>query len=181
MFNNFKWDNKKNTISWINRRKLINLYFENLIFASIDKDSCIVYVVAGENFNQDEVFYIQEDGSILFKCIKKKDIVTWKCGVNYVEIKCKNIISALYFIKHNLIIIIYMKFNNKYIIGYDLSGKRIFNNTPDEECEMLYLTEIENKPVVVCDSKINDKYGRSRYSYEVNKATGELKKKDIAY
>ena len=63
---NFIWDSKNQSVSWIYGGKLIKETFENAYFASVNNQENFVYVEAGKNYSQDQIYHLSFDGKRIF-------------------------------------------------------------------------------------------------------------------
>jgi len=63
---NFIWDNENQCVSWSYNGKGFKKKFENAHFASLNTQKSFVYVEAGQNYSQDQVYYLSFDGNLIF-------------------------------------------------------------------------------------------------------------------
>ena len=57
---NFVWDIKNQSVSWIYEGKTIKETFVNAYFASVDKQNNYVYVESGNNYSQEQIYHLLE-------------------------------------------------------------------------------------------------------------------------
>lgn len=181
---NFIWDSKNQSVSWIYGGKLIKETFENAYFASVNKQKNFVYVEAGKNYSQDQIYHLSFDGKRIFVLDKLNDKVSWLHQNKLIKICCKNIVSAQFY-TGQVVLIISVASNqvNKKVQGFALDGTLLFEKEPPQGYNFVNLSTWKNQPSVVCDGgKTNaDAYGRSSWHFAIDIKTGDMTKENLAY
>lgn len=182
---NFSWDNENQCVSWLYNGKVFNEKFENAHFASLNTEKSFVYIEAGHNYSQDQVYYFSFDGSLIFSFDKVSNKIRWQHKGNQIEVSCVNLENAMLYSEFDVIIaIVGINQLDKRIRCYSTDGKFLFEKEPPQGYSFLYLsTTPDNKPTIVCDGgKENaDKYGRSSWHYIIDTKTGDMIKGSLAY
>ena len=62
---NFTWDFGSKLVKWNNEGVEIEKRVDNAFFATVNEDKQLIYVEAGENYNQDSIFYFSYDGILI--------------------------------------------------------------------------------------------------------------------
>lgn len=180
---NFIWDSQNKSVSWIYDGVVIKEIFENAHFASVNKEKNFVYVEAGENYSQDQIYHLSFDGKRIFIFDKVNDIVSWLHKDQMVEVNCKNIVNAKFYNGQVVIIITESNGVDRRLQGFALDGTLLFEKEAPQGYKFDYLSTSKNKPSVVCDGgKTNvDDYGRSSWHFTINTKTGDMTKENLAY
>ncbi|GJM68443.1 hypothetical protein HMSSN036_06590 [Paenibacillus macerans] len=181
---NFKWDSDNQNVSWSFNGKPIIKTFHNAYFASINNQRQYVIVEAGQNYSQDQIYYISFDGSTLFAMDKSNGKISWQLKDQHVELNCKVILHAQIYFEQNLVIILSSeKQNEKVLKGFSLDGTPLFVNQPPQGFDFNYLSIFNNQPSVVCDGDKahTDAYNRNRWHFIINNQTGEMTRGNLAY
>ncbi len=181
---NFIWDNENQCVSWSYNGKVFKKKFENAHFASLNTQKSFVYVEAGQNYSQDQVYYLSFDGNLIFSFDKVSNKIRWQHNGSQVEANCINLENAQFYGDFNIIIAISGTTKlDKRMKGYSLDGKLLFEKEPPQGYSFMYLSTSDNKPAIVCDGgKENaDKYGRSSWYYIIDTKTGDMLKGSLAY
>jgi hypothetical protein len=183
-FDNFTWNNKEECVSWIFEGRLLIRKFKNLQFASLNIENNYVYIEAGQNYKQDEIYYILENGNILFVCNKKENIISWRNDYSEINVLCDNIIATKYYInQYTILVIVLINISNTMLLGYQIDGTLLFRVSPPENYKLLYFSTFENNPAVIGEriKGFEDDYERSRCHFIINLKSGDLTKGTIAY
>lgn len=179
-FDNFEWNKEEESISWtfLGKRQVHKI--KNLFYAALNLEQNYVYLVAGENYNQDEIYYLLEDGVILFKCNTNTDEILWRNKDDYITIICKNIVNSYHNAKQQITLVITA--NNK-LLGYDIKGIRIFETPAPEDYSFLYFSTQNDKLLVIAEKTHGDEddFGRNRRQFIIDEKSGKLLKSDLAY
>ncbi len=181
---NFCWDSDNHSVNWEYNGKTIFKKLENAHFASVNIERKFIYVEAGYNFSQDQIYEYSFDGNLIFKVDTTSDKIVWKYKNQLIEIKEKSIKSAqIYFEQSILMLIVGQNQGDLKLRGYALDGLFLFEKAPKSGFDFMYLSSINNSPSVVCDGGKNnmDAFGRSIWHFAINPQTGELIKKNLAY
>lgn len=181
---NFIWDSQNQIVSWTYGKKLIKETIKNVHFASVNEEKSYVYVEAGQNYSQDQVYHLSFDGRKIFILDKVNGKVSWFHQDQLVEIDCKNVVNAQLY--DGQVVIIIIKASNQddgKLQGFALDGNLLFEKEAPQGYSFVYLSTSKNLPSVVCDSdKTNaDAYGRSRWHFAIDTKTGDMTKENIAY
>jgi|APDOM4702015159_1054818.scaffolds.fasta_scaffold00578_3 hypothetical protein len=179
-FDNFEWNKEEGSISWTFQGESQTHKIRNLYYAALNLEQNYVYLETGKNYNQDEIYYLLEDGLILFKCNKDTNEILLRNNDSYTTIICKNIVNSSYSVKHQIALVITS--NNK-ILGYDIRGTSIFETPAPEEYCFLYFSTKNDKLVVIAEKTDGDEdeYGRNRRHFIIDEKSGKLSKSDLAY
>lgn len=181
---NFIWDSKNQSVSWSFNGKTILKRFENAYFATHNTQKNYVYVEAGQNFSQDQIYYFSLDGTQIFTIDKMNNKVNWQIKDELVEINCHNILNAQLYIEQSIVIIISAENQNEKVMkGFALDGELLFIKDPPRGFTFNYLATFRNQPSIVCDGdKSNaDEHGRSSWHFIINAKTGDISKENLAY
>jgi hypothetical protein len=178
-FKDFIWDKEEDYISWTKNGQLLKFKYKNMFYASLNIEQNIVYIEAGQNYEQDEIYYLLEDGSIHFAYIKKENLIIWQKNKLIKKIICENIKYSKYYAEDNIILVITLEGD---LIGFDMNGSIIFKKKSPEGYTLIYLSTLNNSPVVICDG-VNDKdsFGRNRWQFYINTETGTVTKANLTY
>lgn len=174
---NFTWDFGSKLVKWNNEGVEIEKRVDNAFFATVNEDKQLIYVEAGENYNQDSIFYFSYDGTLILSISKKENYVEWKFKNKNIEKRYENVSDAQIY-ESNIIILA-----DETLYCYKINGELLFETNPDNGYKFIRLTTINNTPYVVCDggSENADKFGRSSWNYEINIDKGVVLKKNLAY
>jgi hypothetical protein len=181
---NFIWDSENQSVSWTYDEKVIKETFENAHFASVNEQKNFVYVEAGQNYSQDQVYHLSFDGKQIFIFDKVNGKVSWLHQDQLVEVNCKNVINAQFYVGQAVIIIITASNQvDRKLQGFALDGTLLFEKEPPQGYNFVYLSTSKNQPSVVCDGgKTNaDVYGRSSWHFAIDNKTGDMTKENLAY
>ena len=181
---NFIWDSQNQYVSWIYGGKVIKETFENAYFASINEQKNFVYVEAGQNYSQDQVYYLSFDGKRIFMFDKVKGKVSWLYQNTLIEINCKSIEHAQLYVEQAVIMVITVSNQvDRKLKGFALDGTLLFEKEPLQGYSFKNLSTLNNQPSVVCDGgETNaDAYGRSRWHFAIDTKTGDMTKENLAY
>lgn len=179
---NFVWDSK--SVSWIFEGRVINKTFENVHFAVFDTQKEVVYVEAGKNYSQDQVYNISFDGKEVFMFDKIVGKICWIYQKKLVQVIRDNIISVQPYNEYGLIIAIVEKCqDNRRLQAFKLDGTMFFEKQPPQGYKFLYLASSNNCHSVVCDGGESkaDAYGRSSWHFSIDIKTGNMIKENLAY
>lgn len=181
---NFIWDSKNQSVSWMYGGKFIKETFENAHFASVNKQKNFVYVEAGENYSQDQIYHLSFDGKRIFVLDKLKDKVSWLHQNRMIKVCCEKIVNVQFYAGQ--VVIIMSAASNKVdkkLQGFALDGTLLFEKEPPQGYSFVNLSTSKNQPSVVCDGgETNaDAYGRSRWHFTIDIRTGDMTKENLAY
>jgi hypothetical protein len=181
---NFIWDNKKHSVSWLYEGKRIERTINNMFFASVNEQKKNVYIEAGKQYSQEQVYILSFEGECIFECDILQDKVCWKYQNKRIKVDCKKIVDAqLYEGKIVLIICTMPNQVDKKLQGFALDGAFLFEVEQPKGYCFYYLSSLENQPSVVCDGgeDNSDGYGRSMWHFSVDIKNGDLRKESLAY
>lgn len=178
----FFWDAENQTVRWSYKGATYNEKIDNMHQATVIKQKDFIYIEAGHNYYQDQMYYLSYDGRRIFTCDKLKGKISWQFEDQLIDIDCENILSAMLYVDHGLVIVITV--SNKVdqrLKGFSLDGMLLFEKEPPQDFIFIYLSESMNKPTVVSDGGIPDASGRYRWHFTIDTKTGELSKIGLAY
>ena len=181
---NFFWDKVNHSVSWSYNGKDIKENYENMFFATADLEKEYIFIEAGQNYSQDQIYYISFDGKLIFSFDKVVDKISWQHKNQLIEISKKNIVNAqMYFNNDIIMAIIVNSQNDKKIVGYTLDGSVLFQKEPPIGYQFMRLSMSKNIPTVVCDGgdANADAYGRSEFHFKIDTKTGDMIKGSLAY
>lgn len=181
---NFIWDNKNQSVSWIYDGKIIKEVYENAYFAAVNSKQNFVYIMAGQNYSQDQLYYLSFDGKRIFTFDKLSGKVSWLYQNKIVEVTCENIVNAQLYIEKGVIIVITASsHSNGKLQCFALNGILLFEKESPHGYSFEYLSTCMNEPSVVCDAgKTNaDSYGRTSWHFTIDIKTGNMTKANLAY
>lgn len=181
---NFIWDSENQSVSWTYNGKVIKKRFENAHFASVNVQQNFVYVEAGQNYSQDQVYNLSFDGKRIFTFDKVSGKVSWLYQDQMVEVDCKNIINAQRYIGQDVVIVIATTGqSDRKLQGFALDGTLLFEKEPPQAYSFVHLSTLNDQPYVVCDGgETNaDTYGRSSWNFIIDTKTGDKTKENLAY
>ncbi|QAA33527.1 hypothetical protein [Clostridium manihotivorum] len=180
---NFIWDSHNQSVSWLYDGKVIKETFKNAHFASVNRQKNFVYVEAGKNYSQDQIYHLSFDGGPIFIFDKVNNIVRWLNQDKMVEVNCKKIVNAQLYIGQVVLIITASNGVDRRLQGFALDGTLLFEKEPPQGYKFEYLSTSKNKPSVVCDvGKTNvDAYGRNSWYFTIDTKTGDMTKENLAY
>ena len=90
----FIWDTDKQTVSWEYSGKSIQKTFVDAHFAFVNKQENFIYVEAGKDYSQDQIYHLSFGGEQIFTLDKVSGKVSWFYHDQRVEIDCKNVVEA---------------------------------------------------------------------------------------
>ena len=181
---NFIWDSESQSVSWTYNGKEVKEKFENAHFASLNTQKNFIYVEAGQNFSQDQIYHLSFDGKLMFSFDKVSGKVSWQHQARLIEVNCKNIVSAQLYTEQDVFIVVSVpNQTDKRLQGFALDGSLLFEKDPPQGYDFMYLSISRNQPSVVCDGgKSNsDAYGRSTWHFAIDTKTGDMTKENLAY
>ncbi len=181
---NFNWDSKNQSANWSYNGKTIKKKYDNAYFASLNKQKNLVYIEAGENYSQDQIYYLSFNGEQIFKIDKVKGKMSWQQQDRLVEVNCKGILNGQYYIEQDIVVVITAgEQGDKKLKGFALDGTLLFVKQPPKDYTFNYLSTFMNQPSVVCNGgKANaDAFERSSWHFLINTKTGEMSKENMAY
>ncbi|WP_010245437.1 hypothetical protein [Acetivibrio cellulolyticus] len=183
MVDNFFWDKDNKCVCWSNNGKDIKVNVENMYFACLEMQKKYIFVEVGKNYSQDQIYYFSFDGNKIFTVDKVTGSVSWQSKDEVVNVQCDNLVSAQFYIEHELVLVITSNKQNERLLGFALNGKKLFEKGPPQDYNFRYLSTSANFPSVVCDGgKTNaDAYGRSNWHFVINTLTGDMTKCSLAY
>ncbi|RIW30388.1 hypothetical protein D3H55_16755 [Bacillus salacetis] len=158
--------------------------YEHAYFATINENEDYVFVEAGENYEQERVYYISFDGDQIFSFDKLTGNVSWLNRNKQIQIKCKNAIGAHRYSEHNIIIVVNQNgISATKLNGYALDGTLLFEKDSSDGFDFVYLTTFRSSPYIVYDGgKANaDSFGRSWWNFSIDPRSGKLNKEHLAY
>jgi hypothetical protein len=178
----FIWD--LDIVSWSYNEKNIKIQFSNINFANVDSVKNYVYIVCGENFSEDQVYYLSFEGKQIFAYDKKSGKISWDYKDRLVEINCKNITSAKLESKDGIVLVISGSQNsNEKLLGFTLDGVQLFEKAPPKGYHFLYFSSVSNRLSIVCEGGKDqaDAYGRNNWHFVIDTKIGEMVKSNLAY
>jgi len=176
----YKFDSSN--VIWEYNSKKVELQISKINFVNVEKENRYIYIVCGENFSEDTIYYYSFEGNKIFSYDKIKGTVSWDYKGKSVELKCKDIINAKLFLEQEVVIILANGQNSKdRVIGYNLEGGLKFEKYAPKDYKFLYLSTSSDKITVVCEGSHSDSYGRNSWHFELDLSTGELTKINLAY
>lgn len=181
---NFIWDSQNQSVSWEYNGEIIKERYENAYFATVNTQKNFVYIEAGQNYHQDQVYHISFDGKRIFTLDKLSSKVSWLYQNKIVEVACKNIVNAQFYIEKGIIMVITdSSQSHRKLKGFRLDGTVLFENEPPHGYSFVNLSTYKDEPSVVCDGgKSNaDAYGRSCWHFAIDIKTGDMTKENLAY
>lgn len=181
---NFIWDSQNQSVSWTYNGKIIKETYENAYFATVNTQENFVYVEAGQNYSQDQVYHLSFDGKRIFTLDKLRGKVSWLYQDKMVEVACKSIVNAQLYIENGVIIVITaLSQSRRKLQGFALDSTLLFEKEPPHGYSFVNLSTYKNKPSAVCDGgKTNaDAYGRSSWHFAIDIKTGDMTKENLAY
>lgn len=181
---NFSLDNENQSVSWLYDGKLVEKNFKDMHFASPSTQKKFVYVEAGKNFSQDQIYHLSFDGKLIFAFDKINSKVSWQHQGKLVEVDSKNITNAqLYMNQGIMILITVLNQDDKRLQGFSLDGTLLFVKAPPQGYNFMYLSALNNQPSVVCDGgkASTDAYGRSSWHFSIDTKTGNMTRENLAY
>ncbi len=171
-----------NNVTWEYNSKKVELQISNIKFVNVEKENRYVYIVCGEEFSEDIIYYYSFEGNRIFLCDKVKGAVSWDLEGKSVRLNCNCVIHAKIFLEKEIVIVLENGQNSRdRVIGYNLEGGIKFENYAPRDYKFLYLSTVQDRITVVCEGSISDSYGRYSWHFELDLSTGELTKKNIAY
>ncbi len=181
---NFIWNSQDQSVSWKHNGETIKEIYENAYFATVNTQQNFVYIEAGENYHQDQVYYISFDGRQIFKFDKLRNKVSWLYQNKMVEVSCENLVNAQFYIEKGVIMVITdsKQFSGR-LQAFTLNGIKLFEKEPPQGYSFVNLSTYKDEPSVVCDAgKSNaDTYGRSCWHFSIDIKTGSMSKENLAY
>lgn len=181
---NFICDSQNQSVSWTYNGKTIKKTYENAYFATVNLQQKFVYVEAGQNYSQDQVYHLSFEGKRIFTLDKLSGKVSWLYQDKMDEIACKNIVDAQFYFEHGVIIVITAPNQSlRKLKGFALDGILLFEKEPPQGYSFVHLSTSKNEPSVVCDGgKTNaDAYGRSSWYFAIDTKMGDMTKENLAY
>ncbi|WP_113929483.1 hypothetical protein [Bacillus sp. P14.5] len=181
---NFKWDSQSQSVCWVYNGTTIKSTYEHAYFATLDENENYVFVEAGENNNQEQMYYISFDGKPIFSFDRLTGTVSWLNGNKQVQINALNAIGAHRYSEHNLIIVVKQSGPSATkLCGYSTDGILLFESDSPEGFVFVYLTTFKSSPYIVYDGgkAYADPYGRSSWIFSVDPRSGKLNKENLAY
>lgn len=117
-----------------------------------------------------------------FKVYSLKDnTVVWYWGNEKKELQTKGLIQVGYYPKIDKIMVL-LEDEKQGLEAYNIKGKREWISYAPVGYRMEYLQEHNRNVSVVCDGGKNaDKYGRSRFNFELDISNGSMVKKSVGY
>lgn len=109
---NFFWDKVNHCVSWSYNGKDIKENYENMFFATADLEKKYIFIKAGQNYSQDQIYYISFDGKLIFSFDKVSGKISWQHKYQLVEVSKKNIEYAQMYFNHDIIMAITVKNKN---------------------------------------------------------------------
>lgn len=181
---NFIWNSQNQSVSWTYNGKVIKETFDNAHFAFVNAQKNLVYVEAGQNYDQDQVYHISFDGKLIFTLDKVSGKVSWLYQDQLIKVDCKNIMNAQLYIGQGIVIVITAPNQaDRKLQGFSLDGKLLFEKAPPQGYSFVHLSTSKNQPSVVCDGgKANaDVYGRSSWHFAIDTKIGDMTKENLEY
>jgi hypothetical protein len=171
MIKNLKWTEKN--VSWRYGDSQVNLTMEKVFLATVVKKQNFVCVKTGMDFKE-EVVYFYDGTGVLILCY---NILEKKVEWTYEEKKMSCIVpglnQAMFLCETGYI---YILFGNRGVRIIECSGEVVCDCFTNDNAVCRYLSQINDKPVVVCDGENEDEYGRFRMNYYINEKIKILEK-----
>ncbi|WP_226668917.1 hypothetical protein [Metabacillus litoralis] len=178
--NNLLWDSEK--VSWKYLTSKIELKLSNINFVNVDQLENHIYIVCGECFAEDEIYYYTFNGERKLSYSKISGKIIWEHDGKLVEIDCKNIVSAKMQKDDKLLwVLTESSSQREKLLVFALNGDLLYELTSPKDYKFVYLSSIDGEPTIVCEGANEDKYGRNRWHFIINKTTGDLEKVSLAY
>lgn len=181
---NLTLDIGNKNVSWIYKKITISKTIENIYFANINEKRRFVYVEAGKNFSQEQIYNFSYDGGVIFTLDKLIGKIRWFYNGKEIVVNDKDIHEAQRYIDLDRVLMISkLNGNNKILKCYDLNGQLVFEKEAPDGYTFMHLSTIDNKPVVICDGGVNniDKYERSSWNFSVDTENGNITKQNLSY
>ncbi|HEL2576849.1 TPA: hypothetical protein TZ704_002044 [Streptococcus suis] len=178
----------ENIVSWEYKNSFFEINVPKVIHAKYDKNENIVVVSCGDNFITEEYFYYSMEGKMLGKQNVKEETVEWNYDRPH-KLTFQFTNNILFCPSHKLIFSIFRQSNDRGSISklevYNFYGQRIYRTDSPVGYTMIYIADINEKKLkIACEAidKANyDSYGRSRFYFNLDLATGEWEKSGLAY
>lgn len=169
-----------NIVSWTFEDQNIQLEINDVFFAV--ENSNLVKIDSGKNYIENNVYYYEPDGSLKLHYNLKDGIVEWYHQNSKKQVSFRHIENVGFFPNKQQLFIIYNDTEQK-LKGFTLDGKCIFEAGSPKDFKMLYLSETEESPIVVCAGKDNytDEFGRFTYNFYIDIDNGNLTMGCLAY
>lgn len=177
----FCWN--RHSVSWIYKDVKREYVAENIIYASVDEQQNLIYLVCGMEFIENRFLYLSFEGEEWVVFDKISDSVTWGPNHQKVTIQLNNIIDVKpSYMEEKLIIILYHEVDGRNkMAAYQINGENRFISEIPSTYKSLYLSSVNQVPTVVCEIPATDLFERSLWHFKIDRMTGKLTKSNLAY
>lgn len=176
MIEDLNWT--ENLINWRYKEKKVQIDVEKTFLATIVKNQNFVCIKSGSNFVEEKVYFYSFEGSLILFYSIPEEKVEWTYKDEKMICSVPGLNQAMYL---NSTGHIYILFNNKTVRVIERCSETICECNALESYVCQYLSQIDDKPVVVCDGECKDTYGRFRMNFCINEELKVLEKGGNAY
>lgn len=174
MIENLKWT--KNNISWNYGDSNINISIDKIFIATPMKKKKVICVKTGVNFNEEIVYFYDYNGVLILLYSIPEEKVKWFHEEKMMSCVVPGLNQAMHIDEINHI---YILFENRGVRVIKSSGEVVCDCFTNDNVICKYLSQVDNKPIVVCDGDTEDEYGRFRINYYINEDMKLLEKGEI--
>lgn len=168
-----------NEVTWSFGNKIIKIELDNVFYASSDEENEYISIECGTNFIKDSVYFYDFNGELQFSYILSLGVLNWNTSNVEKSLEIKNLKDVGYFPQKQRVFVL----AGDCVQGYDLLGEFLYNIKSPNGYKMIYFGEYKDSLFVVCDGDKNheDKFGRFRVNFIIDKDSGNLTKGELAY